>query len=53
MFDRVLELEWVAGGAGHAAGAHGPDEYAAVDGLREHIVSAAAFLLAYASEHTG
>ncbi len=52
VFDRVLELEWVVGGAGHAAGAHGPDEYAAVDGLREHIVSAAAFLLAYASEHT-
>jgi acetylornithine deacetylase/succinyl-diaminopimelate desuccinylase-like protein len=51
VFDRVLGLPWVAGGAGHAAGAHGPDEYAAVDGLRQHIVSAAAFLLAYAAEH--
>jgi acetylornithine deacetylase/succinyl-diaminopimelate desuccinylase-like protein len=50
VFDRVLGLPWVVGGAGHAAGAHGPDEYAAVEGLREHIVSAAAFLLAYAAE---
>jgi hypothetical protein len=47
VFDRVLGLPWAVGGAGHAAGAHGPDEYAAVEGLREHIVSAAAFLLAY------
>jgi acetylornithine deacetylase/succinyl-diaminopimelate desuccinylase-like protein len=32
-----------------AAGAHGPDEYATLAGLQEHVVGAAAFLLAYAS----
>jgi acetylornithine deacetylase/succinyl-diaminopimelate desuccinylase-like protein len=53
VFDRVLGLPWAVGGAGHGAGAHGPDEYATVDGLREHIASAAAFLLAYAAEPAG
>jgi acetylornithine deacetylase/succinyl-diaminopimelate desuccinylase-like protein len=47
VFDRVLGLEWASGGVGHAAGAHGPDEYASVAGLKEHIVGVAAFLLAY------
>jgi acetylornithine deacetylase/succinyl-diaminopimelate desuccinylase-like protein len=50
VFDRVLGLEWACGGAGHAAGAHGPDEYATVAGLRDHVVAAAAFLLAFARE---
>jgi hypothetical protein len=31
------------------AGAHGPDEYATVAGLQEHVVGAAAFLLALAA----
>jgi hypothetical protein len=31
------------------AGAHGPDEDATVAGLQEHVVGAAAFLLAYAA----
>jgi acetylornithine deacetylase/succinyl-diaminopimelate desuccinylase-like protein len=48
VFDRVLGLPWAAGGVGHASGAHGPDEYATLDGLKEHIVGVAAFLLAYA-----
>jgi acetylornithine deacetylase/succinyl-diaminopimelate desuccinylase-like protein len=48
VFDRILGLPWASGGVGHAAGAHGPDEYATLAGLREHIVGAAAFLLAYA-----
>ena len=48
VFDRVLGLPWASGGVGHAAGAHGPDEYATLAGLEEHIVGAAAFLLAYA-----
>ena len=48
VFDRTLGLPWVAGGAGHAAGAHGPDEYATLDGLKQHIIQVAAFLLAYA-----
>ena len=49
VFDRILGLPWAAGGVGHAAGAHGPDEYATLAGLQEHVVGAAAFLLAYAS----
>ena len=48
VFDRVLGLPWASGGVGHAAGAHGPDEYATLAGLEEHIVGAAALLLAYA-----
>jgi len=48
VFDRILGLPWASGGVGHAAGAHGPDEYATLAGLQEHIVGAAAFLLAYA-----
>jgi acetylornithine deacetylase/succinyl-diaminopimelate desuccinylase-like protein len=52
VFDRILGLPWVAGGVGHAAGAHGPDEYATVAGLQEHVVGAAAFLLAYAAGAT-
>jgi acetylornithine deacetylase/succinyl-diaminopimelate desuccinylase-like protein len=49
VFDRILGLPWASGGVGHAAGAHGPDEYATLAGLQEHIVGAAAFLLAYAA----
>jgi acetylornithine deacetylase/succinyl-diaminopimelate desuccinylase-like protein len=49
VFDRILGLPWAAGGVGHAAGAHGPDEYATVAGLQEHVVGAAAFLLADAA----
>jgi acetylornithine deacetylase/succinyl-diaminopimelate desuccinylase-like protein len=49
VFDRILGLPWAAGGVGHAAGAHGPDEYATLAGLQEHVVGAAAFLLAYAA----
>jgi acetylornithine deacetylase/succinyl-diaminopimelate desuccinylase-like protein len=48
-FDRILGLPWAAGGVGHAAGAHGPDESATLAGLQEHVVGAAAFLLAYAN----
>jgi len=38
----------VAGGLGHSGGAHGPDEFASVEGLRQHILGAAEFLLAFA-----
>ena len=50
VFDRILQLPWASGGVGHAAGAHGPDEYATVQGLKQHIVGVAAFLLAYADD---
>lgn len=48
VFDRVLGVPWVAGGLGHSGGAHGPDEFASVEGLRQHILGAAEFLLAFA-----
>jgi acetylornithine deacetylase/succinyl-diaminopimelate desuccinylase-like protein len=48
LFDRALGIPWVAGGLGHSGGAHGPDEFATVDGLRRHIVGAAEFLVAMA-----
>jgi acetylornithine deacetylase/succinyl-diaminopimelate desuccinylase-like protein len=48
VFDRILGIPWVTGGVGHSGGAHAPDEFASVDGLRQHIVAAAEFLLAFA-----
>jgi acetylornithine deacetylase/succinyl-diaminopimelate desuccinylase-like protein len=48
VFDRVLGLPWAAGGVGHGHGAHGPNEYVSVDGLKRHIVGVGAFLFAYA-----
>jgi acetylornithine deacetylase/succinyl-diaminopimelate desuccinylase-like protein len=53
VFDRILGLPWAAGGVGHAAGAHGPDEYATLAGLQEHVVGAAGFLPAYAAGELG
>lgn len=48
VFDRILGIAWVTGGVGHSGGAHAPDEFASVEGLRQHIVAAAEFLLAFA-----
>ncbi|MGH2764791.1 MAG: M20/M25/M40 family metallo-hydrolase [Actinomycetota bacterium] len=48
VFDRLLGIPWVTGGVGHSGGAHAPDEFASVDGLRRHIVAAAEFVLAFA-----
>ncbi|HEX2025255.1 MAG TPA: M20/M25/M40 family metallo-hydrolase [Actinomycetota bacterium] len=48
LFDRVLSIPWASGGAGYSGGAHGPDEFATVEGLRQHIVGAAEFVLAFA-----
>ncbi len=48
VFDRILGIPWVTGGVGHSGGAHAPDEFASVEGLRQHIVAAAEFLLAFA-----
>lgn len=54
VFDRILGIPWASGGVGHAAGAHGPDEYATLAGLKEHILGVAAFLFAYtARAHDG
>ncbi|HEX6206835.1 MAG TPA: M20/M25/M40 family metallo-hydrolase [Actinomycetota bacterium] len=48
IFDRLLEIPWASGGLGFSGGAHAPDEFATVDGLREHILGTVGFLLAYA-----
>ncbi|MFL5798025.1 MAG: M20/M25/M40 family metallo-hydrolase [Actinomycetota bacterium] len=48
VFDRILGLPWASGGLGHSGGAHGPDEFASVAGLRQHIVGVAEFLVAFA-----
>jgi acetylornithine deacetylase/succinyl-diaminopimelate desuccinylase-like protein len=48
IFDRILEIPWVTGGLGHSGGAHAPDEFASVEGLKEHIVGVAEFCLAAA-----
>jgi acetylornithine deacetylase/succinyl-diaminopimelate desuccinylase-like protein len=48
LFDRALGIPWVTGGLGHSGGSHGPDEFATVEGLRQHIVGAAEFLAAFA-----
>jgi acetylornithine deacetylase/succinyl-diaminopimelate desuccinylase-like protein len=48
VFDRILGIPWASGGLGHSGGAHAPDEFATVAGLREHIVGVAEFCLAFA-----
>jgi acetylornithine deacetylase/succinyl-diaminopimelate desuccinylase-like protein len=48
VFDRIMGLPWASGGLGYSGGAHGPDEFASVEGLQQHIVGVAEFLLAYA-----
>ena len=48
VFDRILGIPWASGGLGHSGGAHAPDEFATVEGLKEHIVGVAEFCLAAA-----
>ncbi|HUG87813.1 MAG TPA: M20/M25/M40 family metallo-hydrolase [Actinomycetota bacterium] len=48
IFDRLLDMPWASGGLGFAGGAHAPDEFATVEGLREHTLGTVEFLLAYA-----
>jgi acetylornithine deacetylase/succinyl-diaminopimelate desuccinylase-like protein len=51
LFERELKLDFAVGGAGHGARAHASDEYASIDGLREHMKQSVAFLQAFAREH--
>jgi acetylornithine deacetylase/succinyl-diaminopimelate desuccinylase-like protein len=53
VFDRILGLPWASGGLGYSGGAHGPDEFASVAGLEQHIVGVAEFLLAFAAGPAG
>jgi acetylornithine deacetylase/succinyl-diaminopimelate desuccinylase-like protein len=50
LFQTKLDLPFAIGGAGHAARAHASDEYASIDGLREHMRQSIAFLYRFASE---
>jgi acetylornithine deacetylase/succinyl-diaminopimelate desuccinylase-like protein len=43
-------IPFAIGGAGHCARAHATDEYASVDGLREHMRQSAAFLVRFAEQ---
>jgi len=50
LFERVLGLPFAIGGAGHCAGAHAANEYASVEGLRQHMHQSAALLYRFAEE---
>ncbi|MGH2734043.1 MAG: M20/M25/M40 family metallo-hydrolase [Actinomycetota bacterium] len=50
LFEQILELPFAVGGAGHGAGAHGLDEYASVEGLRQHMRQSIAFLFHFAEQ---
>ncbi|MGH2788803.1 MAG: M20/M25/M40 family metallo-hydrolase [Actinomycetota bacterium] len=44
LFEQTLRLPFAIGGAGRAGRAHSADEYATVDGLRDHMRQSIAFL---------
>jgi acetylornithine deacetylase/succinyl-diaminopimelate desuccinylase-like protein len=50
LFERTLELPFAIGGAGHCHGAHASNEYASIEGLRQHMRHVVAFLYRYAAE---
>jgi acetylornithine deacetylase/succinyl-diaminopimelate desuccinylase-like protein len=47
LFERNLGVEFAIGGAGHGCGAHAVDEYASIEGLREHMRQSVAFLFRF------
>ena len=48
LFEQVLGMPFVLGGAGHAGRAHAADEYATIAGLRAHMRQSIAFLHRFA-----
>ena len=44
LFEDILGVPFAAGGAGHSDRAHAADEYATIEGLREHMKQSLAFL---------
>jgi acetylornithine deacetylase/succinyl-diaminopimelate desuccinylase-like protein len=50
LFERVLGLPFAIGGAGHCGGAHAANEYASIEGLRQHMHQSAALLYRFAEE---
>jgi acetylornithine deacetylase/succinyl-diaminopimelate desuccinylase-like protein len=49
LFERTLRLPFAVGGAGHAGRAHAADEYASIEGIREHMKQAVTFLYRFAA----
>ncbi len=52
-FQTLMELSdgnCAVGSIGHAAGAHGPNEYASIEGIKQHIVGLALLLSSFAVE---
>lgn len=55
-FQMLMELSdgnCAVGSIGHAAGAHGPNEYASIEGIKQHIVGLALFLASFAVDVPG
>ena len=50
-FDEYLKLPWVSSGLGHGSGAHAPNEYASIDGMRRFMLGEASLLYAAARAH--
>jgi acetylornithine deacetylase/succinyl-diaminopimelate desuccinylase-like protein len=50
LFEQVVSIPFAIGGAGHCARAHATDEYASIEGLREHMRQSAAFLIRFAQQ---
>ena len=53
LFEQVLEVPFVHGGAGHSCGAHAAIEYASLEGLRLHMRHSLTFLHRFAQESSG
>jgi acetylornithine deacetylase/succinyl-diaminopimelate desuccinylase-like protein len=51
LFEQVVHLPFAIGGAGHCARAHATDEYASIEGLREHMRQSVAFLVRFAQQN--
>jgi acetylornithine deacetylase/succinyl-diaminopimelate desuccinylase-like protein len=50
LFERSLRMPFAVGGAGHGARAHASDEYASIEGIRDHMKQAVTFLYRFAAE---
>jgi acetylornithine deacetylase/succinyl-diaminopimelate desuccinylase-like protein len=50
LFEQVVGIPFAIGGAGHCARAHATDEYASIQGLRDHMRQSAAFLVRFAHQ---
>lgn len=50
LFEEVLQVPFAAGGAGHSGRPHAADEYAVIEGLREHMRQSLAFIWRCADE---